>query len=267
MATLHRNFTLFFQDTGAPVAVEALQLVVRTITVPLKVNRIGPNDFGDGYGYNIFYKPPTQEARETLKRIATANTILNQKCTSYLRIPRHEIPYFILGQYFDYITRKATFLLTDATEEGKYCLYTKQSPTDRSFSLVTKIKLKFEMLRTKHSQSIQMHCWRDYYFRHAQYYHPTDHGNVLWEAHMYPRLLWPVDVRAFLGTAYVDQPIRFLKPVQRLFFPQPHLEFLLTNFCMVSHARLGSCSPYTGIPENVMHIIVQLIWRQPCLSY
>ena len=256
MATLHRDFTLFFQDTGAPVAVEALQLVVRNITVPLNVKRRQCNDFG----YNIHYLPHTEEARDTIKRIATINSVLNHKSTSYLRIPRHEIPYFILGQYFDYITRKATLLLTDGTEEGKYCLWTK-------FSLVTKIKLKFEMLRTKNSHSIQLHCWSDCYIRHAQYYHPNDHGALLSECYMYPRLLQPVDVRAFLGTSYVDQPLRFLRPVQRPFFPQPYLEFLLTTFCMVSHTRLGSYSPYTGLPDNIIQIITELMWRHFCLCY
>jgi|Laugrefa1bdmlbdn_1035148.scaffolds.fasta_scaffold11789_2 hypothetical protein len=267
MATLHRKFTLFFQDTGAPVAVEALQLVVRTITVPFQVKRVGPHGTVNGYDYNIFYRPPTEEARDTLKRIATFNAILNHKCTSYLRIPRHEIPYFILGQYFDYITNKATFLLTDGTEEGKYRLYTKQSPTDTVFFLVTKIKLKFEMLRTKNSHSIQLHCCSDFYIRHAQYYHPNDHDALLSECYMYPPLLQPVDVRAFLGTSYVDQPLRFLRPVQRPFFPQPYLEFLLTTFCMVSHTRLGSYSPYTGLPDNIIQIITELMWRHFCLCY
>jgi hypothetical protein len=118
MPTLHRDFTLLYTDTGAPPVIETLKVVIRTITVPFHVETGNWQD----RGYSICHTPTTEEQRDTLKRIATTNKSLKKLSSTYLRIPHHRIGHFILHQYLDYVTRKATLLLLDGTEDGLYSI-------------------------------------------------------------------------------------------------------------------------------------------------
>jgi hypothetical protein len=264
MPTLHRNFTVLYNDTGAPPVIEALQVVVRTIIVPFKIKRRDCID----QGYNIFYKPTSEEGRDTLKRIATTNTSLHKMTSSYFRIPRHAIGHFILHQYLNYITRKATLLLQDGTEEGKYCLYAKEQVDDTIYSLVTKIKLQHSWLTWKLSHSINLWLFSHEYFTQAQFFHRRDHKVMLREpTWTFNRLKTPSALRAFLEKSYKNQPLHFLKPVQRPFFPQPELELCITAFCMATHPRLGIASTYHCLPGNIIEIIIQAIWNEPYVLY
>jgi hypothetical protein len=264
MPTLHRNFTVLYNDTGAPPAIEALQVVVRTIIVPFDVKRRDCID----QGYNIFYKQTSEEQRNTLKRIATTNTSLNKMTSSYFRIPSHAMGHFILHQYLNYITRKATLLLQDATEEGKYCLYAKEHVDDTIYSLITKIKLQHSWLMYKVSHSINLWLCSNRNFTEAEFFCRQDHKVMLREpAWTLNRLKTPSAVRAFLEKSYKNHPLRLLKPVQRPFYPQPELELCITAFCMATHPRLGIASTYHCLPGNIIEIIIQAIWNERCVLY
>jgi hypothetical protein len=260
MPTLHRDFTLLYKDTGAPPAIEALKVVIRTITVPFHVKRRDCID----QGYDIFYTLTSEEGRDTLKRIATTNTSLNKMTSSYFSIPRHAMGHFILHQYLDYITRKATLLLQDGTEEGKYCLYTKEHIDHTIYSRVIKIKLEHSWLMYKTSHSINLWLYSNGLFTEAQFFCPRDHKAMLREpSWTFNRMKTPSALRVFLKKSYENLPLSSLKPVQRPFFPQPQLEQQLTAFCMATHPRLGSSSTYHDLPGNIIQIIIQEIWNQP----
>ncbi len=259
-ATLHRDFTLYVCDEGGPIALEALRIVVRTITVPLEVKR---KQECLQVGLNIFYSPSTKAERETVRRIGSINCTLRQQCQAYLRIPRARLYHFILGQYFDYVTRRATRLLQDGTDEGTCSLRYKHRATDTGSFLVTSIKLVFGWLRGRRSHRIDLQCFSHKDFEYASFFDVRDRACIPREHfHYLPVLLQPAEVRDWLDTAYADQPLRDLEVGQRAFYPQPNEELRLVTFAMITHARLGKDSVFGGLPGHVVEAITFIIWAE-----